>query len=32
MELALHVLYARGMDRILGRDYPGADPKQIQKD
>ena len=24
MELALHVLYARGMDRILGRDYPGA--------
>ena len=32
MELALHVLYARGMDRILGRDYPDADPKQIQKD
>ena len=32
MELALHVLYARGMDRILGRDYPGANPTQIQKD
>ena len=32
MELALHVLYARGMDRILGRDYPGANPNKIQKD
>lgn len=32
MELALHVLYARGMDRILGREYPGADPGKIRKD
>ena len=32
LELALHVLYARGMDRILGRDYPEADPKTIEKD
>ena len=33
MELALHLLYARGTDRILGRDYPSAaDPKQIRKD
>ena len=29
LELALHVLYARGMDRVLGREYPGVSREQI---
>ena len=32
LELALHVVYARGADRILGRDYPGASKSRIKKD
>lgn len=32
LELALHVVYARGSDRILGRDFPGASKSRIQKD
>ena len=32
IELAMHILYARGMDRILGREYPGVCPKQMKKD
>ena len=32
LELALHVLYARGTDRILGRDYPGAPKDQVKKE
>ena len=32
LELALQIIYARGTDRILGREYPGIDRKQMQKD
>ena len=32
LELALHVVYARGADRILSRDYPGASKRRIKKD
>ena len=32
LELALHVVYARGADRILGREYPGVPKVQIKKD
>ena len=32
LELALHVLYARGADRILGRDYPGVPEDQVRQD
>ena len=32
LELALHVMYARGADRILGREYPGAEKEQIDKE
>ena len=32
LELALHVVYARGADRILGREYPGVSGHQIKKD
>ena len=32
LELALHVVYARGADRILGREYPGVSDDQIKKD
>ena len=32
LELALHVLFARGADRILGREYPGAPDDQVNKD
>ena len=32
LELALHVVYARGADRILGREYPGISTNQLKKD
>ena len=32
LELALHVVYARGADRIIGREYPGVSEKQMKKD
>ena len=32
LELALHLLYARGMDRILGREYPGVPRGQVKED
>ena len=32
MELALHIVYARGADRILGREYPGVPKAQINED
>ena len=32
LELALHVVYARGADRILGREYPGMSEKQLKQD
>ena len=32
LELALHVVYARVTDHILGRDYPGASKSRIKKD
>lgn len=31
LELALHVVYARGADRIMGRDYPGIPEDQRQR-
>lgn len=30
--LALHLLYARGADRILGREYPGVPVDQLRKE
>lgn len=32
LEVALHVVYARGADRIMGREYPGAVEEQMKKD
>ena len=32
LELALQVLYARGTDRIPGREYPGVPEKEIERD
>lgn len=32
LELALHLLYARGADRILGREYPGVPSDQVKED
>lgn len=32
LELAMHIVYACGTDRIMGRDYPGVDEKQLGKD
>ena len=32
LEIALHVVYARGADRIMGREYPGVSEKQMKKD
>lgn len=32
LELAMHLVYARGADRIMGREYPRVDKKQIDKD
>lgn len=32
LEIALHVVYARGTDRIMGREYPGVCEKQLKKD
>ena len=32
LELALHLLYARGADRILGREYPGAPDDRVKED
>ena len=32
VELAMHILYARGMDRILGREFPGVSSNQMKKD
>ena len=32
LEIALHVVYARGADRIMGREYPGVSEKQMRKD
>ena len=32
LELALHIVYARGADRILGREYPGVPKAQINED
>ena len=32
IELAMHILYARGMDRILGREYPGVFSNLMKKD
>ena len=31
LELAMHIVYARGMDRILGREYPSANTGQMGK-
>lgn len=31
LELALHVIYARGVDRIMGRDYPGVPEYELDK-
>lgn len=32
LELAMHLVYARGADRILGREYPGVDSAMVVKD
>ncbi len=32
LELAMHIVYACGADRILGREYPGVDEKDLRKD
>lgn len=32
LELAMHIVYACGAYRILGREYPGVDKKELQKD
>lgn len=32
LELSLHALYASGADRILGREYPDASKKEIEKE
>lgn len=32
LEIALHVAYARGADRIMGREYPGVSKSQLRKD
>ena len=31
LELAMHIVYARGMDRIMGREYPSANTSQLGK-
>lgn len=32
LELAMHIVYACGADRILGREYPGIDEKKLVKE
>ena len=32
LELALQVVYARGADRIIGREYPGVSQEELKKD
>ena len=32
LELAMHIVYARGADRILGREYPGVDRKELREE
>ena len=32
LELAMHMVYARGADRILGREYPGVDKAMVDED
>ncbi|MDE0003137.1 MAG: hypothetical protein OXQ29_10620 [Rhodospirillaceae bacterium] len=32
LELAMHIVYARGADRILGREYPGVEARELRKD
>ena len=32
LELALHILYARGTDRIIGRGYPGMSEEERRRD
>ncbi len=32
LELAMHIIYACGTDRIMGRDYPGMDMKKLDSD
>ncbi len=32
LELALHIVYACGTDRIMGRDYPGMEAKELKQD
>ena len=32
LELAMHIVYACGTDRIMGRDYPGMESKELKKD
>ena len=32
LELAMHVVYACGADRVMGRDYPGNDKGTLRKD
>ena len=32
LELSMHIIYARGMDRIMGRSYPGVTAKQLNDD
>ena len=32
LELALHIVYARGTDRIIGRGYPGMSEEERQRD
>jgi len=32
LEVALHVVYARGANRIMGREYPGVSKTEMDKD
>lgn len=32
LELAMHIVYACGTDRIMGRDYPGIEAKKLKED
>ena len=32
LELAMNIVYACGADRIMGRDYPGMESKELRKD
>ena len=32
LEIAMHLLYARGANRIMGREYPGVEAEDVNKD